>query len=337
MKVSSLKTIVFILIFTLIYAVLLNISEKYYGRDLSIYQFDQKASRLRHGSATDTIILGDSRALAINFIEQKQSQQEEGNIYNYAFSNAGGMYPYPYFLKKYLRHQPAPGTIIWSFIPLMLTDEWDIFEKNPAFGSSEFYRSSRLYDLRDMLKPVNNNPFIHHPATTREVIYNKFSVRYEPIKKYFTEPYDVRVNEDLFNNETGGLLFSRQHTWNYTEENYLEKMPLQISENSEIFIKTFLELAQAKNIKVYLINMPIPAKIHEKRKISGFYQKYFDYMSNIQSRFADTLHVYDKILSYDEIYFIDESHLNEPGAAIFQNIDYPEFLEWVAEKESAKK
>lgn len=319
------RPLLFTVILLCLYALTLEICERYYERDLSIYQFARKMERLHKGHADSTVIIGDSRALAIDFLDPATGPRS----YNYAFSNAGGMYPYPYFLDILLDHQPPPEHIIWSFIPLMLTNAWDIFKEQPAPGASEFYRSARLYQFEDIIRPSLDNLFIHYREATKNILKAKFSITYEALRNYFEESDNQHMLRDLFNEETGGLIFSRQHRWQYTPENYLETIPFSISQNAEIFIRMFLRKAQQVQAKVYLLNMPIPEAIHSRRLKEGFYERYFTFMKSLRHEFPETLFIYDQLVAYPDDFFIDGSHLNEAGVKQFQKQDYPEFLAWL--------
>ncbi len=316
------KIITFVFVFILIYAPLCYLSDSYHSRDLSIYQLLKKKEKIKTGRSYQSVILGDSRALAVNFYPKKNMN----NIYNYSFANSGGMYPYVYFLENYLKHQEKPRQILWSFIPLMLTDTWEIFKTPAPDSSAELYRSSKLISMLDMISFRKNSVFYLYPETTKKIIKNKMFINPSSIRKYFSEPYDIQNNKDLYNEITGGLIYSRNVQWEYTENNYLENIELNISDMAIGFIEDFLELARKNNIKVYLFNMPIPDKIYKKRMVGGFYTKYFKIIDKIRKKYPETLFVYGTILSYGSSNFIDGSHLNSSGANYFQDNDYPKII-----------
>jgi len=319
------KISIFIFIFTLIYFPLYYFSNSYHVRDLSIYQFLVKQNKIKTGKPYENIILGDSRALAINFFPDTPV----GDVYNYSFANAGGMYPYVYFFKKYLQVQDKPEKILWSFIPLMLTDQWEIFKTPPPVKSAELFRSSKLYSVFDMIIPAANNIFYKYPQTTGSLLYRKVSIDAASILKYFAQPYRVDDNEKMLNKATGGLLYSLDRQWQYTPDNYLENVKFNISDRSILFIQQFLNLAKKHSIKVYLFNMPIPDTISQKRKDSGFYTKYLNCMTELEQKYPETLFIYREVLSYPDSYFSDGSHLNSTGAHWFQNNDYGRIKIWV--------
>lgn len=319
-----LKTITFLFFFFVIYTCLINVVDSYKSRDISIYQYQTKIEQNFDHKTYKTIILGDSRALAINY-----SADSHADIYNYSFSNAGGLYPYPYFLEKYLHRNAPPRKIIWSFIPLMLTDEWEIFQDNIEKRDSELERAAFLYQVSDILFPLFQNIFWRNPATLENILKKKIDINFKYLKNYFIEDYDPQHNQKLFNEKTGGLIFAESVRWQYSSDTYLENVPFTIGENSTGFIKKFMDMAQANNIHVYVFNMPIPSSTYKKRIEQGFYEKYFAYFAKIKREYPDNLFINPNILHYEDRFFVDGSHLNQWGAELFQQSDYSDLLQWI--------
>jgi len=310
----------------IIFAFIHFFSDKYYEREITAYVLSEKEKKLKSGSKYDDIVLGDSRTLAINYCCQNESNE----IYNYSFPNVGGIYQYVYFLQKYLRTQPKPKKILWSFIPLQLTDHWEIFKNpSPSWKSDMIYRSSKLYSVTDIIKPDKDNIFYRHPDTTKNLLYRKLFIDFSSVIKYFIEDDYKKKRESLFNKKTGGLIFAIEKKWTYDSSNELEQIEFNISERSVDFIKQFLELSKQNSIKVFLFNMPIPDTIYRHRIANAFYKKYFDTINQIKQLYPDTFFVYDRVLSYDDSFFCDGSHMNYIGAKYFQSTDYPKIVEWI--------
>jgi len=322
------KISIFVIIFIMIYVLLYYFSNSYHERELSIYQLMKKNEKIKTSPAYETIILGDSRALAVNF-----HAEEKEDIYNYSFANSGGMYPYVYFLKNYLKHQEKPKQILWSFIPLMLTDTWEIFKISPSGNSAEVYRASKLFSITDMISLEKNSIFYQYPRVSRSLIEKKLYIDAVSIGKYFSESYDIENNKQLFNQKTGGLLYSKDVSWRYNKNTYLETTEFNISDQEINFVEKFLKIAKNNNIKIYLFNMPIPETIYKKREEKLFYEKYFSVMDALKEKYPETLFIYKKIIAYRGSFFIDGSHLNSPGAHYFQNHDYGEIMAWIADHE----
>lgn len=318
------KALAFMLGFFVLYSYVLSIADSYKNRDISIHQYQVKVKQKFDKRVFGNIILGDSRALAINY-----SNNKSPDIYNYSFSNAGGLYPYPYFLKKYLQKNAPPKRIIWSFIPLMLTDEWEIFQDDIAQRNSELERAAFLYDVVDMVNPFHQNVFWQNPLTSEAILKKKIDINYKYLKSYVTENFDPHQNQKLFNEETGGVIFAETARWKYDPDNYLENVPLEISSNASRFIEQFMDIAKKNAIRVYLFNMPIPTPIYQKRSNQGFYDKYFAFVNRLKEEYPDNLFINTNILHYSESLFLDESHLNIWGAEYFQQNDYPDILGWV--------
>lgn len=318
------KLVMFSVFFLVIYIVFLNVADSYKLRDLSIYQFRKKIEQYFEHKTYNTIILGDSRALAINYAAPPDS-----DIYNYSFSNAGGLYPYPCFLQKYLRKNAPPQKIIWSFIPLMLTNEWEIFQDNIEKRDSELERAAFLYQVSDILFPLFQNIFWQNPATMESLLKKKIDINFKYLKNYVIEDYEPQHNQQLFNEKTGGLIFAESVRWQYSPDTYLENVPFNIGKNTTRFINEFMAMAQQSNIQVFLFNMPIPSSVYQKRIDLGFYEKYFAYFAEIKREYPDNLFINPKILHYEDSFFVDGSHLNQWGAELFQQSDYPDLLQWI--------
>jgi hypothetical protein len=293
-----------------LYATLLHWSEQQRERDISIYHLEQVKERLHEDTPWKRIIMGDSRTLAVNYTLETPS-----DIYNFAFSNTGGMYPYVYVLKKYLQHHPPPEEIYWSFIPLMLTDTWEIFKNPPPLNAGEMYRAARLYRLTDILLPDTGYAvFRKYPHTSVGIIRDKFNINPDDVIRYFSDEGPKANFNGLYNPLSGGLLFDTRHEWEYTPHNYLEETPFVISAQEVEFMRGFLSLAEKHNIKVHYFNMPIPEPVFAKRMQLGFYTKFFAILEQMQNEFPATFSYTKKVPAYACRYFIDGSHLNAAGA-----------------------
>jgi len=180
-----------------------------------------------------------------------------------------------------------------------------------------------------MINPYEDNIFLLYSDTTKSLLCRKLFLDFSAVIKYFLEDDFKKRRESLFNRKTGGLIFSIDKKWTYDSSNDLEHIEFKISETSVDFIMQFLKLSKQNSIKVFLFNMPIPDTIYQHRIANGFYNKYFDTINRIKKSYPDTLFVYDKVLSYDDSYFCDGSHLNYIGAKHFQSIDYPKIIKWM--------
>lgn len=307
-----------------LYAALLYCSEQERGRDISIFQLEATKKRLHRDTYWPRIIMGDSRTLALNYsytgaaLEGNERGERKERIYNFSFSNTGGIYPYVYFLHKYLEKHPAPKEILWAFIPLMLTDTWEVFKRPVpvAVNAAEIYRSARLYALEDILFPMADATavFWHYPATTKAIVKAKLSIDPESVLRFFTSTAPTEDFNGLYNSTTGALLFAREARWQYSPDNYLEQTEFVISPQSVEFVRQFLTLAHRHGIQVTCFNMPIPEPIYAKRRDSGFYAQYFAVLEQMQQEFPETFSFTTAVPAFPNEYFSDGSHLNEAGA-----------------------
>ncbi|SDE68209.1 DUF1574 family protein [Desulfuromonas thiophila] len=305
----------------LLYAILLHCSDQGRQRDSAIFQLEQLKTRLRQPHPRQNILLGDSRALAVNF-----SGTLADAPVNLAFSNSGGLYPYIYCLQNYLENHPAPQRIYWSFIPLMLTDTWEIFKQPAPVGVPEIYRAARLYTLKNLLNPRDYPIFMRFPASSRAILAAKLLIDPEAAIQYLASggrPADFSRN---YNPASGALLFDLERQWHYTESTYLEQVPFVPAQQAIAFFEQFLELARQHQIQVCCFNMPIPRPIHEKRQQQGFYRRYFAILEDFRSRFPETFFYSDLIPAYDCDEFSDGSHLNKAGADHFEHETWPQLV-----------
>src|SRR5438067_8629717 len=74
-----------------------------------------KLKKMENGDNYAVIILGDSKALAMNVWPHQ-------GVYNYALTYFDGFYPYRYVLKEYLRYNRPPQAIVLSVSPQMFLE-----------------------------------------------------------------------------------------------------------------------------------------------------------------------------------------------------------------------
>ncbi|MBD3170060.1 MAG: DUF1574 domain-containing protein [candidate division Zixibacteria bacterium] len=302
-------------IFIILQIPLLLISWHLDKNQLSMHIELDKLERIKQAGDHDILIMGDSRAFAMNRDAEFASAN---SIYNLSLANPGGLYPYPYLLKRYLKYHKPPSAIILSFIPLMLTDEWDIFAEDVDLTAATFYRSARLYSISDMLtEPV----FREHPMTVARML-----LRYLSPNKIYEK---LKFNSDIngYKPETGYFTVRETKEWNFDPDVYLLNTPLEISDKAVLFMDYFLSIARDNDIPVVLYNMPIPESVYRIRSEDGFYSKYFQVIDEMAAKYPNTLTVYREIEYYPDNYFIDGSHLNEKGAVKFNHSDFVDIVQ----------
>lgn len=262
----------------------------------AIQNQNYKLKRMRKTENFPILIMGDSRALAMNRSGAK-------GVYNYAMTYYYGLSPLPYLLRKYLKHNQPPKVIILSIIPESFGEKQD-FTISPT--------SARLFTLREIL----SDPQLRKDKKKlREMLVNRFD-----INQFYANSYD----RSLFNPDTGFLIFRRDFHYKkvfllfYDDQFRMEPISMQ-------HLDEFFKLTRENNIRVIVYFMPISGPAYD---IPKFYNEMQRRMPQIAARFPEAYFVkpYPKDDLYPMDYTIDGTHLNEKGAIHFNETKYKQLL-----------
>lgn len=266
----------------------------------AIQNQNYKLRHMRHREPVETLIMGDSRALAMNRFGEK-------GAYNYAMTYYYGMGFYPYLLRRYLKANPPPKVIILSFIPESLCEKQD-YAVSPT--------SARVFSFRDLLK----DPKLRKDRKKlKEMLLNRFD-----INRYYANPYD----RSLFDPQTGFLIFRRDFHYKKTFL-LVPDDRFRITDVSLEYLREFLDLAQANHIQVIIYFMPISEMAH---RIPQFYDEFSRKIKEVAAQFpwAYFVRPYSKEDLYPLDYTIDGTHLNDKGALHFNGTRFKNLMQWSA-------
>jgi hypothetical protein len=262
-----------------------------------------KMKKMKKGESYPTIILGDSKALAMNVWPHQ-------GVYNYALTYFDGFYPYRYVLNEYLRHNRPPDAIILSVSPRMfLEPNWFGVRRTVAnlLPFSDYFRTRRVRDIAGLM-------------------YDRFDVSNSLAVQLHRR---LAAPDELYDPRTGALLFSRNSV--FTPERWPEGVafiPTTFVETprAKEQLEGFFADAKAARSRVMMYFMPTPAVIYRERP--AFFQGFENNMRTWAARFPDVIFwpPYGALDVWPENRFVDGSHLNEAGARAFETERFPELL-----------
>jgi hypothetical protein len=297
------------------YAGLLHTSYQGDMKECGMHLIIHKARLSRQPNEYQILILGDSRALAMN---SDAALAGKYSIFNLATVNLGGMYPYYHFLKTYLKNNSPPAVVLLSVSPLQLTGRHDIFSAGGIHLSGHLYRSSRIYPTGSILK---DSIFQAYPRIRMALLSKKFTIN----KLYEKWKFDFDPGE--YHSETGFLVHNTRERWRFDPEHYTLTTPLMFSQQSLRFLEQTIQTAQSHKVKIMLFNMPVPESIYIVRKQNNFYQRFFSKLGVLEKKYSDVLTLNRDILHYPDSLFSDGSHLNHEGVERFNQTDYRNLVE----------
>jgi hypothetical protein len=239
-------------------------------------------------------------------------------VFNYALVNLGGMYPLYSTLEKYLRDNRPPKLIMLSFLPTMLTDKSNILAGS---NFTKFY-AAKFYTFGEI---VSDAEIRRHPVLLTQLLAEKCKVRmgYES----YDIPYDKTMIERL--KETRGQLLILEDT--SADEAAVQQSPqfrseFKVSPQSVRYLSMFLDLAASRGTQVILFPMPLPETALRSRLDSGYYDRYFGVLRELEATHPN-LTVVEVPYSFPDEYFArDVTHLNKAGVEKFHAELWPSLL-----------
>ncbi len=292
MKIFFLKSLLLVSFIAIIYYILAGTIDM----APAIQNQNHKLKRMKQGEGFPILIMGDSRALAMN-------QFGEKDVYNYAMTYYYGLSPFPYLLQKYLKHNKPPKVIILSIIP-------------EAFGEKQDYTitptSARLFSPGEIFSDLQ---LLRDRKKLREILVNRFDMN-----QFYSNPYD----RSLFNPETGFLIFRRDFHYKKVFLLHYDDQ-FRIEPTSMRHLDTFFRIARENDIRVIVYFMPISDLAYD---IPKFYDEMHRRLPEIVARFPEVYFVrpYPKEDLYPLDYTIDGTHLNEKGAIYFNQTKYKDLV-----------
>jgi len=265
-----------------------------------------------NNSSFNTVILGDSRAMADLIPEELND-----DACNLAVGGATSIEMY-YTLKNYIKNNPVPENAIimfasfhytiidnfWTrtvyFNYLSVSDMSDLYSYAKVTGSETLLKkgykndllSYRLRFVDKYLPALINSKFASRYAENRS-IYNKVSTNYG-----YGEFGTADGCSDL-NYETS---YEKMHT---TSDAVL----------LDVYMNRLLELCQDNNIKTTVAIPPMNKSSYEALHES-YVEDFTSYLDELSYKYP-SINIKKEIPCYDDSYFGDSSHLNNKGAVKF--------------------
>jgi len=311
----GLRALCFCALFALLYSGLVLLAWQCDRTEFSLRIQDEKQTRMQGENRFTTIILGDSRALAMN-MDRKRAKAH--SVHNFAITNAGGLYPYYYLLEQYLAHNPTPKVVILSFIPALLDQAEDLFREKVGEGAI-YHSSSRLYSMKDILQ--RDSIFSRYPRVRRELIQRKLAVN--KFYKKLMHPGD----HSLFDPTSGFAIFEREGNWTFDASRL---RPLQISQQAIDILGQFVATARRHQVKTVIYLMPIAQSMARSSTERQSIQSYQRAVARVAAAHPGWVEARTALVAYPDNLFIDGSHLNQRGADLFDRTEYRRLLEQVA-------
>ena len=266
----------------------------------------------------NAVILGDSHAMSLNakYISDylRSHTGKEREMFNFALPSMG-MHSYYFLLKQYLSHHPKPEWIVFVSDPLTVLEQWDIQNRPESH-----YRFCSLFSLKDSWDAFSFPVFMHSLRITLEQ-QSKLLLYRKRIQLVLKTPWlykDVYSPLEAFYQRSGGGNFIAPRTppdQNLVETSDYYNVDFNPDPDFVYWYKKFLALAEARQIKVIILNAPVEARVYAKREADGFNARYRQFVTKTTQDFKNVF-VVEPFLRWPfptELYNRD-FHVNTPGA-----------------------
>ena len=302
--------------------------------------FKRKLIENRSAPPVDVLVIGDSRAGAID-VRQLEEKFPEGTVlYNLAIEDMGTSLQYYLTLKKWLSYRNTPTHIVFApspetFVtpvcdgifdhesPIAEVIEGDMHLFRRLFSFSEFIREVPLSCTRSLFRAYFQN-------LLPSIDYRHFARMF-----YFTEDREEHLSSveelrsELVDMKGGFLLFRGQQfpADGVVPKPFWERVRREVENpfSSSANIERLMELAHENEISVFVVIPPMLREIHSdhveyrtmawvERTLQKWKEKY------------PKFHYLDYKYVYQRKYFSDWTHLTDEGAEQF-NKDIVQALE----------
>lgn len=128
---------------------------------------------------------------------------------------------------------------------------------------------------------------------------------------FFTEPREIYFGDELYAHEKAHV--RRQDFSIELPDRYVE--PFTVSDLNRLYFDRFVALAEANDITILWVTMPLPQTVYNARRADGFMDDYYAFVDSIESEHVVMLQPEFTVL--DNKYFRDHSHMNADGGIEF--------------------
>lgn len=269
----------------------------------------------------DTIILGDSRAMA-DLLPEKLGDK---NVVNLALGGATSIEMY-YFYKEYLKNNTAPSTVIVMFAPFHYS-YIDNYKTRTAYfnalnpidtvelnGFADFFDASSI--LFDDYREYSLSCRLHMPNVYLPAIYNsRFTGRYDSNHSLYDKLLSS-CGQGYFGTADG----CSDPAY---EASYTEMAKDGDAKLLAFYFEKLLKLLENSSVQVILAQPPMNETTYDSLN-EAYVSEYANFIQNECSPFKNIVYE-DSLVRYDNEYFGDSSHLNEKGAIRFSEDFYTKY------------
>ncbi len=299
----------------------------YMDIEYSMYR-QQKDYVTENTDANRVLILGDSRTKA-GFIPEALGS----DVYNLALGGTTAVEGY-YTLKHYLEHHPAPATVVIAYAPMHYMDVDALWTRNIYFHVMERADAQELFTLAEQEKNAGNE------RDTEHILIEDYEREYLMYQFYMPNKYATALRKAFFVGRRSSnrekyedMISQRGHSYfgmaaGSGDVNGEAKVDdFQASAIISAYMQKIFDLCREQNIQVVVEQLPMNETSYYILTDS-FKTHYREYMLQLATA-NPTVAVYGDFYCYSNDYFGDADHLNETGAAIynqFMHERYPQLF-----------
>lgn len=277
----------------------------------------------------ETLIVGDSATDA--GIIPRQIKDKQFNM------SLGGGTPIDayFYLSRYIKSHSAPRKLVIGFSPIGFEerDEFythalmlNIFSFNELFGIGKHLENLRSIVSRERkieLPEYLSSQLMAHNLEKYVYYYELISIqlslsRYQlDLMENLYIPHVYKINKERYNEliENPNIHIKGVIGRNDVRSSVVP-MRFSVSKMNDLYLKKIIELAELKNIQIYLITPPY----------NKIYEKNFENKEDVVLYYRQLaknhplVHVYPEFLGYEHDNFEDSMHLTEKGAFVFSQV-----------------
>ncbi len=282
--------------------------------------FVYKSMLIKNHHSADIIILGRSRAEAIDANKFETALKHELRVYNYAVANLWTPLHLYLELKKYLSSCNAPKLIIASQPPEAFMNGVDNNDGDglPNPNSEKANVFCRFISITSLLFDVPYRGKYALLPKYADLMIPSYNYRYFIKKGFLDSNFYIRNHIDNGKKVLNHMrLTNGQLLYEGAQEVAETDLAKHISSRAMIDFERFVELANKNGIRTVFIFMPIRRDRYNRMIELGVFDAIEEQMRRLESKYSSFKYYKIKDLGYDERYFAGWSHLNKEGADIF--------------------
>ena len=273
-------------------------------------------------SSFDTVILGDSRAMA-DLMPEAIDSSLDTNTVNLAVGGATSIEMY-YTLDKYLKNNDAPDKIVVMFAPFHYSLIDNFWTRDAYFN---YLSVPQMYDLYAYAEASRSETLLENGYKNSLLSYRlRFPDKYLPalMNSKLTGRFSENTAEyNRIVSASGYGEFGTEDGCEYLnfETSYDRMHTTGDAVLLDLYMNKLLKLCVSNNINT-IVAVPPMNKASYDVLIDSYVEDFSSYMNDLKIKYP-AITVDGDIPCYDNSFFGDSSHLNKKGAEKFTN----EFIE----------